>query len=160
MSTISPVQHEYTARISWTGNHGEGTSSYTGYGREYLIAIPGKPDLAGSADPAFRGAAERHNPEDLFLASLSACHMLYYLSLSARKGIRVMAYEDEAQGTLIMQPGGGGRFTGVTLRPAVAVARGGEVEVARQLHEAAHELCFIANSCNVPIAIEPVIRVG
>jgi organic hydroperoxide reductase OsmC/OhrA len=104
--------------------------------------------------------ADRHNPEDLVLASISACHMLYYLSLCARKGVRVEAYEDEAEGRMVVQSGGGGRFEEVTLRPVVTVAGEGAIEIAKQLHEAAHELCFIANSCSVPIRIDPVIRPG
>lgn len=160
MSTTTGTRHDYTARITWTGNQGEGTSSYTGYGREYLIAIPGKPELAASADPVFHGAADRHNPEDLFLASISACHMLFYLSLCARKGLRVLAYEDAAEGIMTVYPGGGGRFEEITLRPAVVVAPDGDIEAARQLHETAHELCFIANSCSVPIRIEPAIKHG
>jgi organic hydroperoxide reductase OsmC/OhrA len=160
MSTATGARHEYTARIIWTGNLGEGTSAYTAYGREYLVAVPGKPELAGSADPSFRGAADRHNPEDLFLAALSACHMLFYLSLCARKGVRVLAYEDAAEGIMVVNPGGGGRFEEVTLRPTVVIAHDGDIETAKQLHHNAHELCFIANSCNVPIKIEPVIGLG
>jgi organic hydroperoxide reductase OsmC/OhrA len=160
MSTVTSTRHDYIARITWTGNQGEGTSSYTGYGREYIISVPGKPELAGSSDPIFRGLADRYNPEDLFLASISACHMLYYLSLCARKGVRVVAYEDEVEGRLVVHSGGGGRFEEVTLRPVVTVAGEGEIMAAKQLHESAHELCFIANSCSVPIRVDSVVRSG
>jgi organic hydroperoxide reductase OsmC/OhrA len=159
MSTISPTRHDYTSRITWTGNPGHGTSGYTTYGRQYRISVTEKPDLHGSADPAFRGDAHKHSPEDFFIASLSACHMLFFLSLCARGGIQVVAYEDEAQGSIVVDPAGGGRFEEITLRPSVTVACTDTIKRTQQLHETAHELCFIANSCSVPIRIEPVIQV-
>ncbi|MCY3830426.1 MAG: OsmC family protein, partial [Rhodospirillaceae bacterium] len=115
------MDHTYTATITWTGNRGEGTRSYRGYGREHDIACPGKPVLRGSADPAYRGDADRHNPEDLLVAALSACHMLWYLHLSASAGVVVTAYEDRAEGTMRTQADGAGEFTGVTLRPRVTI---------------------------------------
>jgi organic hydroperoxide reductase OsmC/OhrA len=155
-ATVAP--HTCTARIAWTGDLGEGTSAYSAYSRRHRISVEGKPDLFGSADPAFRGDAGMHNPEDLFLASLSACHMLFFLSLCARDGIRVTTYEDEAQGRIERQPGGGGRFAEITLRPVVTVTGEEAVQRARQLHETAHRLCFIANSCSVPIRIEATVE--
>lgn len=156
-TTVAP--HTYTARISWSGNLGEGTSAYSAYSRRHRISVEGKPALLGSATPAFRGDAELHNPEDLFLASLSACHMLFFLSLCARNGVCVTAYEDEARGCIEMHPGGGGRFAEIALRPVVTVTDDGAVEQARQLHETAHQLCFIANSCGVPVRVEPDVQV-
>ncbi len=160
MAATTNALHEYAARVRWTGNLGEGTSGYAAYGRRYDVLVDGKPDLAGTADPAFRGESDRHNPEDLFLASISACHMLSYLALCARSGVRVTAYEDDARGTMALHPGGGGRFEEVTLRPAVTVADAEAAELAARLHERAHQLCFIASSCSVPIHVEPVVRVG
>lgn len=149
--------HAYNARVVWEGNRGDGTASYTAYGRDYRTVIDGKPDLAGSADPAFRGDPAKHNPEDLLVGALSACHMLFYLSLCAKAGIRVLAYEDNASGTMEIDPGGGGRFTEVVLHPAVIIADGGDVALAEKLHHRAHELCFIANSCSMPIRHAPSI---
>jgi organic hydroperoxide reductase OsmC/OhrA len=160
MSSSANALHEYAARVRWTGNLGEGTSGYAAYGRRYDVLVAGKPDLAGTADPAFRGEADRHNPEDLFLASISACHMLSYLALCARGRVRVTAYEDDARGRLALHPGGRGRFEEVTLHPVVTVADAETLESATRLHEEAHELCFIASSCSVPIRVEPVVRVG
>ena len=85
------MRHTYQARLTWDGNLGRGTSSYASYGREHHIDVEGKAALLGSADPMFRGTADRHNPEDLFLASIAACHMLSYLALCARRGVRAMA---------------------------------------------------------------------
>jgi organic hydroperoxide reductase OsmC/OhrA len=156
--------HEFKARLIWEGNLGEGTSSYAKYGRQYRTVIEGKPDLQGSAAPAFRGEAEKHNPEDLFLAAIASCHMLTYLALCARHRINVLTYEDNASGTLSLDAKGGGRFEVVVLHPAVTIAPGvdvaGDVAKATELHHKAHELCFIASSCSVPIRHEPAIEVA
>jgi organic hydroperoxide reductase OsmC/OhrA len=150
--------HEYRTHLIWDGNRGDGTSSYAAYGREYRVVVQGKPELTGSANPMFRGDAGKHDPEDLFLAAIASCHMLSYLALCARNGIRVIAYEDQASGTLVLDPSSGGRFEEVTLHPRVTIA-GGDRERAAKLHETAHEQCFIANSCRVPIRHEATIQV-
>lgn len=147
--------HEYAARLIWDGNTGEGTASYAGYGRQYRVLVAGKPPLAGSADAAFRGDAAMHNPEDLFLAAISACHMLSYLALCARKRVCVLAYEDDTRATMVTDARGGGKFTEVVLRPRVTIRDAAQLGLATQLHDGAHELCFIANSCSVPIRHEP-----
>lgn len=152
-------RHEYTVTVDWTGNLGKGTSDYRAYARDHDIRVAGKPPIAGSADPAFRGDGTRHNPEDLLVGSLSACHMLWYLHLCADAGIAVLAYRDEARGTMIETGNGGGRFSEVVLRPVVTIAAGGDTKRAEQLHERAHELCFIAASVNFPVRCEPDIRV-
>lgn len=150
--------HRYEARLIWNGNLGDGTSSYTSYGRGYSVLVAGKPELVGTAAPAYRGEPDRHDPEDLFLASLAACHMLFYLSLCARHGVRVLSYEDEVSGTLAVRADGGGRFDEVTLAPVVTIAEGADEALARQLHDTAHERCFIANSCSVPIRHQATVR--
>lgn len=156
---MSERQHEYRARLIWEGNRGEGTATYTSYDREYRVLVQGKPDLLGTSDPMFRGDPAKHNPEDLFLTSVSACHMLFYLSLSAKHGMRVLSYEDEVRGTMVLDGGGGGRFEEITLHPSVTIADEKGTELAVQLHDRAHELCFIANSCNVPIHHRPAVAV-
>lgn len=153
-------EHSYAARVVWRGNTGEGTARYNAYHREYRVEIAGKPHLPGSADPAFRGDAALHNPEDLFLASISACHMLFYLSLCARRGVRVLAYQDQPHGTMRVDAGGGGQFDEITLHPSVVIAADADAALATQLHDTAHELCFIARSCRVPIHHHPSIRTG
>jgi len=152
------VSHRYAARVIWTGDRGSGTSAYRAYGREHRILVAGKPELLGSADPAFLGDADRHNPEDLLVASLSACHMLWYLHLAADAGIRVTAYEDAAAGAMTVDAEGG-RFEAVTLNPVVTIAAG-DATLAETLHGAAHRRCFIANSVNFPVTHRPVIRVA
>ncbi len=151
------TSHRYAASIVWTGNSGTGTSGYRAYERAFEVRCPGKPVILGSSDAAFRGDRGAHNPEDLLVASLSACHMLWYLHLCADAGIVVTAYSDAAEGTMLEGADGGGRFTEVVLRPRVALKPGSDAALAHQLHEAAHGKCFIANSVNFPVRVEPRI---
>lgn len=148
--------HRYHVKVVWTGNLGTGTSGYRAYGRDHLISVPGKSDIPGSADPAFRGDAARWNPEDLLVASLSACHKLWYLHFCAVNGIVVTAYEDNAEAMMQVEADGGGRFVGATLRPVVTISAG-DPEKANALHHDAHEKCFIANSVNFPVSCEPCV---
>ena len=145
------MQHEYAGHLTWNGNLGSGTETYAGYSREYRVDMSGKASLLGSADAAFRGDREKHNPEDLLLAALSACHMLAYLALCARRGVNVLAYEDNARGTLSTRADGSGRFESVELAPVVTIASTSDRALAAELHHTAHEQCFIANSCSVPV---------
>lgn len=152
--------HRYSATLHWDGNRGTGTARYAGYGRDFRLQVEGKPALAGSADPAFRGDPARHNPEDLMLGAIASCHMLTYLALCAARGVVVVAYQDTVQATLRVDPDGGGRFDAIVLRPRAQVAPGTDLALAAALHERAHALCFIANSCSVPIAHAPEIVVA
>jgi organic hydroperoxide reductase OsmC/OhrA len=151
------TNHEFRASTRWTGNRGTGTSGYRDYSRDYVVAMTGKPDLLGSSAPAFRGDASRHNPEDLLVAALSACHMLWYLHFCAVNRIVVIAYEDDATGVMRTEPDGNGKFSSVTLRPRVTVE--GEFDEAKAiaLHDDAHRFCFVANSVNFPIEVKPAI---
>jgi organic hydroperoxide reductase OsmC/OhrA len=151
-------EHSYTVDVRWTGNLGQGTSGYRAYARAHEVSARGKPVIPGSSDPAFRGDPARYNPEELLVASLSACHMLWYLHLCADAGIVVMGYVDHASGTMA-ETSGGGRFTEVVLRPAVSIRRGGDAGLAVKLHEQAHDRCFIARSVNFPIRCEPQVEV-
>ena len=150
--------HTYETELTWTGADAGPTSSYTAYSRDYVVRAPGKEPLSGSADPVFRGDRERYNPEDLLVASLSACHLLSYLAEAARAGIHVVAYEDSASGIMVLE-GGGGHFTEVTLRPHVTISAG-DPEVAHSLHERAHSNCFIASSVNFPVRHEARVTVA
>ncbi|QXJ20846.1 OsmC family protein [Actinomadura graeca] len=147
--------HRYEVSVTWTGDLGTGTSSYRAYERSHEVAVPGKPPIPGSSDPGFRGDAHRWNPEELLVASLSQCHMLWFLHLCATEKIVVTAYTDEACGTMIETPDGGGRFDEVVLRPRVECAVTGMADQLAALHERAHKLCFIANSVNFPVRHEP-----
>jgi len=158
---MSPKSHRYEATVLWTGNRGTGTSSYKDYSRDHEIVSGTKPVISGSSDPAFRGDATRYNPEDMLIGSISACHMLWYLHLCATSKVVVIGYEDKADGVMIEDAGGGGRFTAATLRPRVVVTKASDVDRARALHDEAHAKCFIANSLNFPVAVEPeIVRHG
>jgi organic hydroperoxide reductase OsmC/OhrA len=119
-------EHRYQATITWTGNLGEGTVGYRSYSRDHEVSGKGKPVLPGSSDPAFRGDPKRWNPEELLVAALSQCHMLWFLNLCAANGIVVISYTDDAQGTMAEGADGGGEFTAVTLRPRAAIADSGQ----------------------------------
>ncbi|MDB5203862.1 MAG: uncharacterized protein JWQ27_3271 [Ferruginibacter sp.] len=149
--------HRYQTTIQWTGNLGTGTAGYQSYARSHSLQSNDKPLIALSSDPAFLGDPLKYNPEELLLASLSSCHMLWYLHLCADNGIVVLEYSDKAEGT--MEEGEeGGRFTGVTLKPVVRLASGEKIELAVSLHKQANKKCFIANSCNFEVNHEPRIE--
>ncbi len=148
--------HLYVAHVRWNGPAGGATTNYEEYDRGYVVEIPGKPVLEGSADPHFRGDRSRHNPEDLLVVALSACHMLSYLAECARAGIAVVAYDDAARGEMTLIDGKI-RFREVLLRPRVTIADPARLEKAVGLHERAHEECFIANSVNFPVRHEAVV---
>lgn len=154
-----PKEHIYKTSLVWTGNTGEGTKSYTGYNRAHEISAAGKSVIAGSSDPNFRGDKSRYNPEELLVASLSACHMLWYLHLCAAAKIVVTDYKDDAAGKMIETENGGGRFAEVTLNPRVTIPSESDANSANELHHKAHELCFIANSVNFPVRVQPTISV-
>ncbi len=151
--------HRYAVTVVWTGNAGEGTRSYRGYRRTHEVRAPGKPALPGSSDPAFRGDPDRWNPEELLVASLSACHQLWYLHLCADAGVVVTGYEDRAEGVMVEDGDGAGRFARVTLHPRVALAAGADAEAALHLHDAAAAKCFIARSVSFPVTHEPEVAV-
>ena len=159
MSTKSGHEHRFESRLVWTGARHGGTTGYESYSREYRVDIPGKPPIKGSAASVFRGDPALPNPEDLLVASLSACHFLSYVAYTAREGVNVISYEDEAIG-IMDRVDGVTKFTDVLLRPRVTVAPGTDVEKARRLHEKAHHACFIANSVNFPVRNEPEILVA
>jgi len=146
-------QHTYQVRVNWTGNAGEGTKNYKSYRRDLTIESPGKPPIPGSSDPAFRGDPSRYNPEDLLVASLSSCHMLWYLHLCAMNRLTVVDYEDRASGVMQEHDDGSGEFVSVQLKPSIRILAGDDREKALALHAEAHRLCFVARSVNFPVEI-------
>lgn len=150
-------EHTYNVMTTWTGNLGDGTSSYRGYSRAHEARAEGRPVLPGSSDPAFLGDPHRWNPELLLVASLSECHMLWYLHLAAESGVVVTSYTDEAIGTMLQEAAGSGRFTSVELRPRVEVADEAMLAAAEHAHTEAHARCFIARSMAFPVIHSPVI---
>jgi organic hydroperoxide reductase OsmC/OhrA len=145
--------HGYHATIRWTGNQGSGTARYDGYSRDHVIELDGKPPLAGSSDPAFRGDPARTNPEEMLLASISTCHMLWFLYTASTLGLVVESYEDDAEAVMTMSADGSGQFTSATLRPRVTLSAG-DPALADGAHYKAHEMCFIARSLNFDVGCE------
>ena len=147
-------RHTYKVQVDWTGNDGEGTKTYKSYRRDHTILVEGKPPIPGSSDPSFRGDPSRYNPEEMLVASLSACHMLWYLHLSAVNNVTVIEYRDAASGVMSENEDGSGEFVRVVLRPKIKIAAGDDRARALELHHEAHKLCFIARSVNFPVEVE------
>ncbi|MDQ6756744.1 MAG: OsmC family protein [Bacteroidota bacterium] len=152
-------EHHYSLTVKWTGNTGEGTNNYTAYNRSHSISSVNKMEIECSSDPSFRGDKTKYNPEELLVASLSACHMLSYLHLCAEVGVIVTDYSDDATGTMLQTNDGGGHFTEVTLYPEVTIANESMISKAIELHHTANQRCFIASSCNFPVHHKPTIKI-
>lgn len=153
-------EHNYNLTVKWTGNQGTGISNYRTYSRSHSIIVANKPEILGSSDPAFLGDKTKHNPEDLLIASISSCHMLWYLNLCSEAGIIVIDYVDNATGIMNVVSEGGGHFAEVTLNPIVTVAEISMTEKANEIHKKANELCFIANSVNFPVYHNATIKIA
>lgn len=149
--------HEFKTIIEWTGNTGDGTSSYESYGREYTLSGEGKETVLGSSAAGFRGDATKYNPEELFIASLASCHMLWYLHLCADAGIKVISYTDNTTASLGEFLNGKGFFQHITLAPTVVIENAESIGKATALHQKANKMCFIANSLRFPIKHQPTV---
>ncbi len=131
----------HRARVSWYATADDAQA--------HTVELGGQ-RLAASSAAEFGGDPDRANPEEMFVASLSSCHMLWFLALARVEGVRVTAYEDEPEGTMDRT-----HFTHVALRPRVLFDRDLDDEQLDSLHHRAHERCFIANSVSCPVEIEP-----
>jgi organic hydroperoxide reductase OsmC/OhrA len=149
-------RHRYRLTVTWTGNRGEGTSGYRAYSRDHEVSADGLPVILGSSDPVFRGDRSRWSPENLLVAALSQCHMLWYLHLCAAAGIVVTGYVDHPEAVMVEHPDGSGEFVEATLRPEVTLADPGRRAEAEGLHPRAHELCFISRSVSFPVGCQPL----
>jgi organic hydroperoxide reductase OsmC/OhrA len=133
----------HRAGVSWAGGEGE-----DGQAHEVLL---GAQSLQSSAAVELGGDETKSNPEVLLVGALSSCHMLWFLALARKKGFEVASYEDDAEGVL-----DGKRFTQATLRPTVRWAgEPPDPDAIEDLHHHSHELCFIANSVEFPVEVEP-----
>ena len=150
-----PGGHTYLARVEWSGSTGEGIRAYT---RAHEgTTPPASSGIALSADPHFRGDADRPNPEQLLVLAASSCQLLSFLAVAARAGVDVVAYEDDAEGEM---PADSVplRITQITLRPTVTVAGDVTDEVVERLLHEGHEQCYIASSLTTEVVLEPTIR--
>lgn len=147
---------EHHATIGWTRSSADFT--YDSYNRAHEMRFKnGGIVLAASAAPTFKGDAERVDPEEAFVASLSSCHMLTFLAICARKRLGVDAYEDNAVGFLEKAGKTKLWMARVTLTPRVTFSAGTEVDdtLLEELHHMAHAECFIASSVNTDIQVTP-----
>lgn len=151
-----PNVHHYRADLEWTGAAHGPTADYRGYSREFVLRLPGKADLRGSSDPHFVGDPALHNPEDLLLAAVASCHLLSWLSLCARQGVRVLSYRDTPEATMAWN-GETFAFTAAVLHPRATIQGEDDVAAALALHHEAHRLCFIARSVAFPIHCDPQV---
>jgi len=147
------MEHHFRAHAVWSGASAGPVTDYRSYSREFTFAVQGKALITGSAAGPFLGDESLINPEELLLMAVSSCHMLSYLAVCARRGISVIAYEDECTATMAMKDGKM-RITEATLRPKVTVPAGTDLEKALLYQHRASEECFIASSVNFPIAHE------
>ncbi len=154
------AQHGYEVTVHWTGNLGRGTVGFRAYSRDHEVHADGPALILGSSDPAFRGDPARWNPEQLFLAAVSQCHMLWVLHLAAVAGVVVTAYEDRATAVMVEEPNGAGQFTGMTLHPQVTIVDPDQQELVDGLHERAGSMCFIARSVSFPIGHEATVTLA
>ncbi len=157
---MADATHRYEVEVRWTGNLGLGTTGYRAYSRNHEFSAPGKVTVACSSDPTYRGDPARYNPEELLVASLSACHMLWVLHLCAEAGIVLTRYADSATGTMTLESDGSGRLTEVTLNPRMTITDPTRRGDAVAIHDQAHRMCFIANSVNFPVRHRPEVTAG
>lgn len=147
----------YTATISWSRDGASFTDNR--FSRRHTWTFDGGIELPASASPQVvpppLSALDAVDPEEAFVASLSSCHMLWFLSITAKKGFVVDSYRDEASGVLSKDSDGKLAMTLVTLRPRVVFAGDGpSQEEFESLHHQAHERCFIANSVKTEVRCE------
>jgi organic hydroperoxide reductase OsmC/OhrA len=139
MSSGSPSTHH--AEVVWSRDRDDL--------RAHVVRLADQTVL-GSSAAALGGNSAKADPEELFVAALSACHMLWFLDFARRDRLRVRSYEDRAEGTM-----DGERFTHVVLKPAVAFEEAVDRRTLTWLHQRAHETCFIAKSVSCDVEVEP-----
>ena len=149
-------QHLFNGELHWTGQPGVDEHGRLKLGRAFVLRFAGKAPIEGSSPAVFRGDDSKHNPETLMVSSLMACHHLTYLSACERAGVRVLEYRDNATGTLALKDGKM-RMVEVVLWPQVRVADAAQIEQARELHAKAHGHCFMSNSVNFEVRVEPAV---
>ena len=146
-------EHQYAAQMVWTEDRGVRTRDYRAYDHEVRRGRH-KAGHPGSSDPGFRGAGSQWNPDELLVAALSQCHMLWYLHRCSVNGVALATREDPSEGVIVESEDGSDCFERITLRPRVTLTR------AKMVNNEAYRLCFIANSLNFPIDTEPEFLVS
>lgn len=149
-------QHTFEGALQWTGQAAEDAQGKLKLERAFVVRFDGKAPIEGSSPAVFNGDDGRHNPETLMVSSLMACHLLTYLAVCERAGVRVVEYADGGVGTLAIRDGKM-RMVSVVLRPRVRVADAAQTGTARELHAKAHANCFMSNSVNFEVTVEPTV---
>lgn len=156
------MTRKFPVHIRWDGNLGTGTSGNAEFSRAHTIGFPGAPvpSLPGSAAPDFRGDKERYNPEQLLVASVAQCYMMTLFYLALKSGIKIVAYEDNAEGFLTLNNDGSGQISEVQLHPIVTISKDSDPDIALFLHEEVHKYCFISRSVNFPVKYQVDQRIA
>lgn len=154
------LEKEFKVQTQWSSLKETKNFELFSNSRTHKVYIDGKDSLTISAAKVFKGDETKHNPEDLFLAALSSCHMMSYMYLCKKHHITLLDYKDETLGKLKVNKDGSGAFILVELNPIVTILEKNEIDLAIKLHKEANRLCFIANSCNVPITHNPQVLIA
>ena len=146
--------HLYHARTRWTGDTGLG---WDGYDRAHSAsAPPAAPDLTLTTGES-KGDPAQLNPEQLLLMAASSCQLLWFLHLAAKARVEVIEYEDDAEAEM-PEDDPPVRITRIVLRPRIVVRPGPTEERVQHLAELAHQECYIANSLNSEVALDPRVE--
>ncbi len=149
----------YEATISWNIKDGEDFTARK-YSRAHRWTFDGGADVPASASPAVVGTVYSDpagvDPEEALVAALASCHMLFFLDLASRSGVSVTSYVDHAVGQVGKRDDGNVAMLSATMRPKITFAGATDAATLEALHHKAHELCYIANSVNFPVTVEPV----
>lgn len=150
--------HTFASHLLWPADPAQALPPDPAFSRNNRLGVGDKPAIPGSAPAVFSGDDDRYNPEELLMLALSQCHMLTYLAIAGKKRMAILKYEDRATGTLAVGAHGTpGKMSmqEVVLHPVVTLGAGVSREEALALHDKAHANCFIANSVNFPVRVEP-----
>lgn len=149
---------EHSARIAW--RRSSASFDYETFSRDHEWSFPDGVKVPASSAPEFRGGPHAVDPEEALVAAVSACHMLTFLAIAAKKRLVVDRYEDDAVGVLEKNADGKLAMTKITLRPRVVFADSASVsaEELERIHHKAHENCFIACSLRTEIALRPPVE--
>jgi organic hydroperoxide reductase OsmC/OhrA len=158
---MNKTTHRYVAEVLWQRAPHE-TFTDNRYSRRHHLRFDGGSEVAGSSSPSVvplpMSDPAAVDPEEMFIASIAACHMLWFLSIAARQGYVVDRYRDAAAGAMTRNAAGKLWVSSVTLRPQVTFGgtRQPNAQELEQLHHGAHSECFIANSVKSEVRCEPV----
>ena len=144
---------EHKINLNW--KKGDAPFTYDAYTRNHQIIFKNDETVTFSAAAAYKGDASKGDPEDMLVAALSSCHMLSFLAIAAKKKLTVLSYDDEAVGYMEKDAHGKMAITRVQLRPRITWSgdRVPSPEELDNMHDAAHENCFIANSVKTQVTV-------